>query len=242
MALTPRPSSTQLKQPRATGPDETVAAGRLLAMMPGSHSRLIAPTGELLSLNCTLKISKIEEMLGYTIRGEGSDAFLELTGSHAEIEWLMNRILQELRHSRMGSDIAIEAYANALCVELARRLREIPPEEQRATTGGLAPWRMRVIQERCRLDAPAPTIPELAELCAMTVRHLSRAFKEESGKTLGQYIQETTIERASRLLCESDKPISHIAQELGFSSTSSFSQAFKRATGQLPSAARKERA
>lgn len=241
MALIPRPPSTRLEHPQPLGPDQMVDAGRLLAMLPGSHVRLFAPAGELRSLNCTLELRKIEEMLCHPLLRTNKANVMELIGSNTELEWLMNRILGELLHPRMGTDIIIESYANALCVELARRIRETGPKEKRSQTGGLAPWRMKILKDRVTQNTPPPTLPELAALCAMTVRHLGRAFKEETGETLGHFVRQATIERACRLLHETDKPIAHIAEELGFSSAASFSESFRRITGRRPSAFRDKR-
>lgn len=240
MALTPRPSSTRISPLGQPGPERATEIGRLWVAMPGSLFRLIAPPGKLHSLRCHLELNRIEELLGHPLRRPTKDSPLEISGSNGEIEWLLSHMFQELRLPRLGQEIVIEAYANALCVELVRRIRDARPTRNRPVTGGLAPWRMKVVRDRCQQAGHAPTLPELAELCAMTVRHLSRAFKEETGETLGQFIQKTTIERACRLLFETDQTIARIANELGFSSTSSFSQAFKRMTGQLPSSTRKK--
>lgn len=234
MALTPRPRETRLAHPQLLGPDLVIEAGRLLIMMPGSHCRLFVPNGELLALNCTFELRKIEQLLGLTMTPASHANVIEPAGSHSGIEWLMNRMLAELMQQRTGWEVAIDAYASALCVELARNLREVTAQRTHTYTGGLAPWRMNIIAKRVAEDKPAPTLDELAELCAMTVRHLGRAFKEETGQTLGSFIRAATMERASRLLQEGNTSITQIATVLGFSSTASFHQAFKRETGETP--------
>jgi AraC-like DNA-binding protein len=68
----------------------------------------------------------------------------------------------------------------------------------------------------------------------MTVRHLSRAFRTETGQTLGRYIESVMVERAKALLLEG-APVRDVAESIGYATASSFTSAFRRATGLLPS-------
>lgn len=52
--------------------------------------------------------------------------------------------------------------------------------------------------------------------------------------TLQKYVEEIRIERAERLLSETDMTLTEIAYECGFCSQSYFSYAFKRHTGTPP--------
>ncbi|EQB00432.1 hypothetical protein L288_18315 [Sphingobium quisquiliarum P25] len=150
------------------------------------------------------------------------------------VEMLLNRIEDELKADQYGSDVAIEAYADVLCVELTRSL---VAERHSGTLfwGGLAGWRLRRIRERIHADAPAPQLVELADLCGVTVRQLSRAFKAETGTSLGKYIDQVVLDRGRELLTSSDDTLAAIAGRLGFSSSSSFAFAFRRSTGMSPS-------
>jgi AraC family transcriptional regulator len=75
----------------------------------------------------------------------------------------------------------------------------------------------------------------LADLCGLTERQLSRAFKAETGMTIGRFVDEVTMERAHRLLTTTSLSIGGIAQELGFASADSFARSFRRLTGSPPS-------
>jgi AraC family transcriptional regulator len=66
------------------------------------------------------------------------------------------------------------------------------------------------------------------------VRQLSRSFRASQGRSLGDYISAVRIERARKMLA-TDQSIKAIGLTLGFSSPSSFSFAFRRATGETPS-------
>jgi AraC family transcriptional regulator len=148
-------------------------------------------------------------------------------------EWLLLNIYQEMRcEEKFGSAIVVESFANALAVELARRLALRSTDGLRK--GGLAPWRMRLLRERVTSNIVAPSLAELAELCGMTVRHLCRAFKAENGITPGKYINAAVVQHARTLLSQTNLSLVEIAHRLGFATSDGFSKAFQRTTGLKP--------
>jgi AraC-like DNA-binding protein len=78
-----------------------------------------------------------------------------------------------------------------------------------------------------------PHAESLSHELAMSARTLSRRLQEE-GQSLSQLTQQVRIERAEHLLREGRMGLQEIAAQAGFSDASSFSRAFKRATGQTP--------
>jgi AraC family transcriptional regulator len=120
-----------------------------------------------------------------------------------------------------------------ISIELGRYCMTV---RERPTQGALAPWRIRLIEERLTSADEAskpPTLSELAQACNMSVRQLTRAFRASRGCSIGDYIAQCRIDHAKRMLA-SDQSIKAVAYALGFSSPSSFSYAFRSATGQTP--------
>lgn len=68
--------------------------------------------------------------------------------------------------------------------------------------------------------------------------HMSRIFREKYGVSPKHYLMEKKIERAERMLRESDLPVAEIAQLLGFEDQHSFSRMFRKYRGFPPTAAR----
>src|SRR6516225_1560851 len=84
------------------------------------------------------------------------------------------------------------------------------------------------------------SVDQLAERLGLGARHLSRLFVQHLDASPLQIAQSLRIQRAKRLLHESDLPISLIAERSGFSSTRRMSAAFTRLYGRPPSAFRRD--
>ena len=78
-------------------------------------------------------------------------------------------------------------------------------------------------------------IGEIADAFGYSSKYLSHLFTEVSGMSLKQFIMNAKVETASFFLTDSDRTISEIAGELGFSDVHNFSRAFKKVTGLSPS-------
>ncbi|MBU6268245.1 MAG: helix-turn-helix transcriptional regulator [Sphingomonadales bacterium] len=239
MALTSRPPSTRVDAISGADALSGATAERVLVMMPGAPYKLEAPSGSLRSLHCAIPCARFEAVMGGAIdwpalAGQGG----ELRSDNA-IARLMAAIHDELAHDRIGAGLAIEAALNLLCVQLARQFRQPGFERGAGRGGGLANWRMKLVTERVHAERPAPKLAELADLCGLTERQLGRAFKAETGMTLGRYVDEATMERAHVLLTTSRLPIGEIARLLGYASADSFAQAWRRVVGGSPGRARR---
>ncbi|MDR1004206.1 MAG: helix-turn-helix domain-containing protein [Prevotellaceae bacterium] len=73
-----------------------------------------------------------------------------------------------------------------------------------------------------------------ADKLFLTPKHLSSAVKEVSGKTAGEWIENSVILEAKALLKSSDLSIQEIADELHFANQSFFGKYFKQHTGISP--------
>jgi AraC family transcriptional regulator len=143
---------------------------------------------------------------------------------------LLFRLGEEVRNPGFASTAMVESIASQIAIELARYCIGI--EEQKAT-GGLSPWKLRLIDERLAEPGAPPSLSELATLCGLSVRHLTRAFRISRCRSIGSYITECSINQAKRLLA-SGVCIKSVAYSMGFNSPSNFSSAFRRATGETP--------
>lgn len=75
---------------------------------------------------------------------------------------------------------------------------------------------------------------DLAALAGYGEYYITQKFRRETGTTVNDYVKFAKVERAKVLLRGTDRTIQDIADELGFSSRSHFSQSFREVTGQSP--------
>ncbi|MDR1531078.1 MAG: AraC family transcriptional regulator [Clostridiales bacterium] len=75
---------------------------------------------------------------------------------------------------------------------------------------------------------------DIAERLHMSVPHLCRHFKKETGMTITQYIQRQKTNECKRLLEATQMPLSSIASLLGFSSQNYLHTVFKKHVGTTP--------
>ncbi len=85
-------------------------------------------------------------------------------------------------------------------------------------------------------------LDQLARLAHVNKYYLAHAFRREFGTSPINYLISRRVEESRFLLRETDHSLALIAQMLGFSSPSYFSQCFRRVEGISPMEYRKERA
>ena len=79
----------------------------------------------------------------------------------------------------------------------------------------------------------------LAQYIGFTPEYLSTYFKKEMGVSLTSYVNGEKIRFAEALLTQTDLPVSVIAQNLGFETSSYFTSLFRKQTGMTPREYRK---
>ncbi len=78
------------------------------------------------------------------------------------------------------------------------------------------------------------TMNDLAEMFYLSKNYLGELFKQETGITVGEFINKAKVHRAVILLLESDLKFYQIAYKLGFNNIEYFTKIFKKITGETP--------
>lgn len=86
---------------------------------------------------------------------------------------------------------------------------------------------------------PDLSLNRISEHFEMNPRYLSKLFKEEFGEKFIDYMLRIRLEEAQRLLRETDLPVQHIAERVGYLHAISFHRAFKNTLGVPPGDYRK---
>lgn len=184
----------------------------------------------LTSLVCLLEVAPV--MALFDRLPDFSDRFLMLglDVRDANVRYLMLRLADEVRHPGFASQILVESIAAQMSVDLLRYGAALP---ERKIEGGLAPWQLRRIEERLYEIRSSPSLHELAGLCGVSVRQLTRSFRSARGCSVGAFVVDRQITHAKRLLA-ADESVAAVAAALGFSSSSNFCTAFRRSVGMTP--------
>lgn len=144
------------------------------------------------------------------------------------------RLFDEAAADRPGSAFAIRQYGQLVLLEVLRA---------HAGQGPLPPGWLRVLtDERLRpalaLMHGEPGRPwglrELARAAAMSRTTFAERFRAVAGLPPLAYLQRWRMALAQRALRDADVPVGSLASELGYSSQSAFSTAFKREVGESP--------
>jgi AraC-like DNA-binding protein len=139
-----------------------------------------------------------------------------------------------------GSEALLERLSEMMFVDAIRRYVEQLPEQ---SSGWLAGLRDRHVGRALALLHADPardwTIDVLAAEVALSRSAFHDRFLQLVGQPPMQYLTQWRMQRAARLLSETQAPVASIALEVGYDSEAAFSRAFKRAAGKPPAAWRR---
>lgn len=231
LSLTPRPANMRACYTGHWTPHHFRAVGDMFLVPPGEllHVRADGPVHHT-SIVCEVNADLLHDWLGFRL--DWNDRRLEASLDMASngIRHMLRRLAEEARNPGLASARMCELVAGQLALEIGRFCEGIVDAP---ATGGLAAWRLRIIDDRLKEMRVPPTLAELAELCSISVRQLTRGFRKSRGCTIGDYVAQSRIENAKRMLSDGQS-IKSIAHALGYTSTSSFSYAFRRAIALTP--------
>jgi len=149
-----------------------------------------------------------------------------------EISGCLRNILREMEQKNTGYEDVCQAYMEILIIRLMRNTALAVPTEPQVISGNR---QCTAVKRYIDLHFKEPlTLEQLAEDAHMNKYYLSHAFKREYGISPINYMITRRVEESKYLLAETDLSMSQIAQLLGFSSLSYFSQVFRRTQSLTP--------
>ena len=150
----------------------------------------------------------------------------------AEISSCLRNILREMEQKNTGYQDICQAYMEILIIRLMRNTTMTLQAEPQVNTGN-----RQCANVKRYIDLhfkESLTLEQLAEEAHMSKYYLSHAFKREYGVSPINYMISRRIDESKYLLAETDLSMSQIAQLLGFSSLSYFSQVFRKENNTSP--------
>src|SRR5262245_43213766 len=79
----------------------------------------------------------------------------------------------------------------------------------------------------------------IAAVAHISPAHFSRSFRSVFGETPHRYLQRRRVERSMFLLRETDRSVTDVCFDVGFTSLGTFSRTFREIVGETPSAYRR---
>jgi AraC-like DNA-binding protein len=99
----------------------------------------------------------------------------------------------------------------------------------------------RLLRARDAMDrtyAQPLDVPTLARIAHVSEAHFIRTFRATFGETPHRYLQRRRVERAMFLLRETDRSVTDVCLDVGFTSLGTFSRTFRAIVGRSPTAYR----
>ena len=187
------------------------------------------------------EVSQLESPLEYTVLGvEGLGALagaegytmLHLHTGWEELVLCLRLMLQEAAGALPGHEAVCQNLLEVVVIRLGRQ-RDIALSGETAGPRSSRECDLvrRYIDNHFKENL---TLDQLAEMAHINKYHLAHTFQREFRTSPISYLITRRIQESRFLLRETDHSISQIAQILGFSSLSYFSQSFRRLEGISP--------
>jgi AraC-like DNA-binding protein len=96
----------------------------------------------------------------------------------------------------------------------------------------------RLLRARDAMDrayAEPLDVPSIAAVACLSEAHFIRSYRAVFGETPHRYLQRRRVERAMFLLRETDRSVTDICLDVGFTSLGTFSRTFREIVGETPS-------
>ena len=187
------------------------------------------------------EISAPEDPMEYVVLGvdgletlAGADGFALVPGFYhqRQVAQCLDMLLLEAQRAQTGYEGVCQDLMHILLLLLVRHrgsiLQSAPREQKASRECSLV---RRYIDEHFKENI---TLDQLAAAAHLNKYYLAHAFQKEYGVSPIRYLTARRIRESKFLLAETDHSLSHIAQVLGFSSASYFSQCFRRVEGVSP--------
>ena len=159
-----------------------------------------------------------------------SKLFFKADTENSEIPHIMNTILDEWNCRSYGYEIALRVCVIKIALWLIRRWHtetgENALEAINATDAAISSVQRSI--EYAQKNYSTATSNEAARLCSLSYSYFSRLFKRVMNKSFTEYVNEIRISESERLLVTTNKSITNIALDVGFSTTSYFIERFKK--------------
>ncbi|MFP2906178.1 helix-turn-helix domain-containing protein [Pyxidicoccus sp. 3LFB2] len=149
------------------------------------------------------------------------------------LRW-MRLLEEELEHEERGRDEAAIALLRLVLIELERIAAPVPAAEP--ASGGLGRKALTYIETHC---VEPLSLAKVARALGRSSAHVAGIVRQETGRTVGEWILECRMAEARRRLRGTDERVDIIAERVGYADVTHFIRLFRRVHGVTPAAWRR---
>lgn len=161
-----------------------------------------------------------------TSEGGGCRLFKRAELSNTQIPETIEKMMTEWNSKSYGFEIALRMYAVQIALWFVRSCRKDGDESENITPEAAKAIQNAVEYAHSNYQTAASSLA--AKHCGLSSSYFSRVFKKIMKRNFADYVNYLRITEAQRLLADTDKSITEIALDVGFSTTSYFIQCFKK--------------
>ena len=163
--------------------------------------------------------------------GPASFARLPTLAASETVRMLVAAICAEVRSGAASGTMFAETLSLTLIHYAIERMAPTPMRVRGGFSDGQQRRLLRYMDERLQTNL---SLSELAAFTGLRQRQFTALFHSAFGVSPYRFLIERRLEQGARLLAHSDAEIAEIALQVGFSSQSHFSEAFRRRFGTTP--------
>jgi AraC family transcriptional regulator len=178
-----------------------------------------------------------------SIHGSAQALFRSRVVSDGSINAIAAAIRTEIAHGLLGRDAMLESLVRQMAVQLLRSHMDVrrTASIELSRAGPVDRRLRRAIEFMHDNYSRELDLEEIASAAYLSEFHFARMFKQITGVTPHHYLANLRLERARKLLLESELPISEVAAMVGYQSQSHFTRVFRSVAGVTPRAFRNAR-
>lgn len=154
--------------------------------------------------------------------------------SDTPVPQAMQAIERESQTQDFASALAVRCHLGAVYLWLIRYWHDAAGQPLLSMRSRNAALSLAPAREYVRTDYATATTAQAAKVCGLSYGYFSHLFRSCMGVCFSDYVLGVRIARAQQLLVSTDKAVTEIALEVGFSTASYFAQVFRGRTGVSP--------
>ena len=151
-----------------------------------------------------------------------------------EVESILDQIQSELMEKDPLYEISVQTLFMQLLVYISRHMQKYGVDESFRHPSRMHQKVSNIVQYINVHYMKHLTLQGIAKTFNMSPSYLSRVFKEATGFTLTEYINNVRIKEAQILLMTTDDKVIDISHRVGYTNTSHFGRVFKEMTSYSP--------